>query len=251
MSADGQLVFRKVPGKYVLGYWYIRGLAAPIRMALTAAGVDFVDESSNYALDKLPDGSWSREKWTASYSYMEKEVHPFPNLPYLVLPTGEVFVETRAITAHIARTFGLGGTTELERFRNDEINDFMSDFRGECSPMFYGNLEGLKAAFFADVLPYYLLGLERRLEQFQTPFFGGGSATTADFNVCDFTFTMLQFSAENGGAARDRFFDKYPLLSAHYDKVRSLPALAPYFASPSATLSANNWMAQWPGFPPK
>lgn len=244
-----KLIFEKVPGKYVLGYWAIRGLAAPIRMALTAAGVDFVDQL--YALGNPEDPStYSRENWYKVAAHLEQTgEHPFPNLPYLVLPTGEIFVETRAIMNHVGRVFNLGGSTEVEKLRDEEINEFMKDFRSDASPMFYSNLAGLKGSFLAETAPYYMEGLEKRLAQFKTNFFGGDAATLADFNVADFIGTNIMFAADNGGAATaELFFEKYPLLRAHYARVLSMPALAKYFGSSAASLSANNWSAQWPGW---
>ena len=84
-------------GDIILGYWKIRGLAAPIRYMLHTLGVTFQDIT--YDTGDAPDfdkSSWLDVKETLGLEY--------PNLPYLI--DGEVkLTETIAIMQYIARRY--------------------------------------------------------------------------------------------------------------------------------------------------
>ena len=67
--------------KLKIGYWAIRGLAAPLRMAAAYGGLKY--ESVEYELQAKPGGGWDRSEW------MEKkpalvEKNALMNLPYIV-----------------------------------------------------------------------------------------------------------------------------------------------------------------------
>ena len=44
-----------------IGYWAIRGLAAPLRMAAAYGGLKY--ESVEYELQAKPGGGWDRSEW--------------------------------------------------------------------------------------------------------------------------------------------------------------------------------------------
>ena len=83
--------------KPILGYWKIRGLAAPIRYMFHYLGVDFEDKL--YECGDAPDfdkSAWLNEKETLGLE--------FPNLPYLI--DGETkLTETVAIMHYIASKY--------------------------------------------------------------------------------------------------------------------------------------------------
>jgi len=79
--------------KPVLGYWNIRGLAAPLRYLMYYCGVEFEDKQ--YACGPGPDfdkSSWLNEKFTLGLA--------LPNLPYLIDEEVKL-TETLAIAKYI------------------------------------------------------------------------------------------------------------------------------------------------------
>ena len=65
-----------------IGYWAIRGLGAPCRMAAAYGGIPY--ESVEYEVHKLADGSWSRSSWLTDAKPALVEQNAMMNLPYVV-----------------------------------------------------------------------------------------------------------------------------------------------------------------------
>merc|ERR1719203_368581 len=76
---DGN-VSSEVP-RFTIGYWSIRGLGAPLRMMLSAAGVDHIVNLHDLVEDDETGG------WTSMYFKNKPEIrkyNEFMNLPYLI-----------------------------------------------------------------------------------------------------------------------------------------------------------------------
>jgi glutathione S-transferase len=232
MSSDQKLVF---------GYWDIRGLAAPTRMALHYAQIPYEDKL--YVCTKKEDGGWT-SGWGEEYSKMEATVHPFPNLPYMKLLDGTVIVQSRAIERYVGRLAKLDGATELEKVRCDEVIEQIADFRKELSTFNYSDKESFEAnkkSMDEEVIPYFVKGFAEYLKRHNTPFIAGEHVTVADFDLYD----VLDITE----ALSPKSVSQYAELAAFLKRVRELPQLQAYFDSPLSKLPPNNRMAYWGATP--
>lgn len=99
--------------RFAVGYWSIRGLAAPLRMMLCAGRADFVC----YMYDSIEDDG--EAGWTSSY-FAEKKVNlmhytPFMNLPFVVDQKEKlVLTQTNACLQYLGEQLGMMGKNSLE-----------------------------------------------------------------------------------------------------------------------------------------
>jgi len=89
-----------------IGYWAIRGLGAPCRMAAHYAGADC--KFNNYGVTATDDG-WDKSSWF-DVKPQFKEQNGLINLPY-VIDNGFVVTQTNAVLMYLGRKFGLIGST--------------------------------------------------------------------------------------------------------------------------------------------
>ena len=66
----------------VVGYWGIRGLAAPLRMMVLFHG-GYKLQCENYDLLDKPEGGFDASAWFSKKPEL-KEKHPLINLPYII-----------------------------------------------------------------------------------------------------------------------------------------------------------------------
>lgn len=225
---------------YTLGYWKIRGLAAPIRMAFAYSGKELKQ-------DVYEDPA----VWEAKYAEMQK-THPFPNLPYLVTPSGATIVQSNAIVRHVGRALGLYGdiTNELELTRVDEILEQVNDLRVEGVSNYYA--DKISPDFITGTIPYYLEVLDKHLgtalegkSAVGGPFFFGSKPTVVDFMAYEFVRIPLPLVADK----RAEYEASFPRIFALIKAVEALPELEEYFGSEFHKLSANGPSASFGGQP--
>ena len=104
-----------------LGYWNIRGWAAPIRLLLHYSSTDF--EEVLYECGDAPDfydKCWAEKKFTMGM--------PFPNLPYLVEGDFKL-TQSLAILRYLGSKLGLAGSSPEESAVLDMVADQLNDWR--------------------------------------------------------------------------------------------------------------------------
>jgi len=236
-------------GKYELGYWDIKGLAAPIRMALYYANRNgefpFIDKT--YTLTANGQGGWNND-WAPTYKSMAESQHAFPNLPYLILPDGSLtLVQSSAILRYIGRVAKLEGDTETERSRCDEAIEQFADFRKEIVDASYGRLgnyeKALNDILLTGTFPFALKGLANQLARTGGVYIAGPNITVADFYVYD---VVVLIDKHSKGSLLP---SQYPTIAEYKARIEALPGLAQYFAAPCAKFAHNNKMAVWGGKP--
>lgn len=206
-----------VDGKPTLVYWDICGLAAPIRLALATAGVDFVD----VRVDCGPLGDAYKSMWFGFKPNLEL-VLGFPNLPYLL--DGDVALsQSNAILRYIGRKHGLTGESASLHIV-DMVLDQMSDFDHEITGRCYGDFPALRP-FCAEELPAMLSQWARLLGS--KSFLTGDELTVADLKLYETLRKLIIIEAEIGTATLHSF----PSLLAFVQRVEATPALKEYMAS--------------------
>jgi glutathione S-transferase len=196
---------------YEVIYFAVHGRAETIRLLLALAGQPFKNRP------------FEREAWPKLKTEM-----PLGQVPVLVERDehGERMIpQSQAILRHLARKFGLAGTTEDEMLAADIVAETALDAGSGLSALIYGPGRGDAAAFakhFGDVWPMHGKRLEKLLAQntANTGFYVGTSATYADI----WAFQVLHANV----ALHPACLDAFPTLRAFHDRIAALPQLKPY-----------------------
>ena len=226
-------------GSLTIGYWKIRGLAAPLRMMCHYKRQAFVNKA--YATDK--------EKWFAEDKpKLVKDKNALMNLPYIVDgPT--VVTQSNSCALYLGRRLGIDSPAYA--LHNHQVLDETMDLRNNTMKVVYpfsGTVktkEDFPAAFETHLKTLASPALTK-LEGFcKGPFMCGPAIQSGDFAL----FEMLDqhvVMCEQTSTPFD--FAKFPKLRALHKAIKEDPALASYFASGSYTKYAVNnpcpWMEQ-------
>jgi len=239
--------FRQGPA-FTIGYWDIRGLAAPARMMLVYAGCDFEDRT--FELKEKPGGGWDAAAWFEECRPALREQNPFINLPYLVdHSNGLLVAQSTAVYQYLGRNLGLMGSTEAEWAASEQTLAQAFDLRNELVRIVYP-FSGCTAEKFPTMLAKHLRAISSshydKFSKFlgDKPFFAGDSPTAGDFHVWEM-LDQHELMAAQATPPFESPLSNHPTLRAFYERFRSLPRLAPYFASEAAQLPCNNRMANF------
>jgi glutathione S-transferase len=238
--------------KLVLGYWAIRGLAEPSRLALHYANVSFDDKF--YEQGEAPEYSreqWLSEKqkvglgmlhsvvcnWIVSIVECHDNIHSdFPNLPYLF--DGDLKItQSKAILYYLGRKLNLMGKTLADEALVFMLCDEAHDFRMKLNGLFYGP-QGSSAEErkkFADTtVNDELKKFDDYFANHTSKFAAGEQVTVADFQLFDYIDTALAFDEEH------ILINKYANIKRFLQTIRELPELKDYIAKSHAQLPLNN-----------
>jgi len=117
------------------GYWKIRGLAQPFRMACALGGVDY-EEVSYEAFPKADGKSWDINQWSSVKYELGMDI---PNLPYLIESDGSSFSESQAVLTYACTKGGLTKEyTEVEKAQALAFCLEVQDIRNKAVGLFYG-----------------------------------------------------------------------------------------------------------------
>ena len=226
---------------FTLGYWHIRGLAAPCRMLLHYANITFRDET--FEVHKKQDQTWDRSAWFGSRKPELKKMQPLINLPYLIDHSNSlVLSQTNAILMYLARLSGLDGRNDIEAGQIDMVLAQTMDLRNIVTNMAYGS----QGDVFRENLTKHLQTVGEnsygKLAAFlgNSQYFVGDRVTVADFHAWEMIDQHELMAAKYGFASPMAAF---PAMAAFHQRMRDLPELASYFESSSSTLPVNNKMA--------
>jgi glutathione S-transferase len=120
--------------RFIVGYWSIRGLAAPLRMMLSAAQIDHWVVL--YDVQETQEG-WDRSSWFQEKEWL-REPYPLINLPFLVdCAHDRVVSQTNAILAYLGRELKMLGTTPVETCQCEELLCEIMDLRNKMVKFAY------------------------------------------------------------------------------------------------------------------
>ncbi|KAI1289721.1 Glutathione S-transferase Mu 1 [Halotydeus destructor] len=209
----------------LLGYWDIRGLCEPIRLVLHQAGVDFEDRRYAFAAKNV----WYEQD-------MPTLGLDFPNLPYYV--DGEVkLTQSVAVLRHVARKHGLAGKPQ-DLGRIEMAEQQAIDLRTSLATVVHNHEK------FDELKVTLLEGLPAQLDKF-TKFLGGGHFVAGDYvTYADFLwYESLDFYA----MLYPGVFDKNDVISSYLKRIKELPNIAKYMASPVYKRLPFSPRAKWGG----
>jgi len=198
-----------------LGYWSLRGLAAPIRYMLHYLEVEFEDKE--YGFGTPPN--MNRDEWDKAKDALNLE---FPNLPYFIDDYGMKLTESHAILNHLARKYRLWGSTEQDYIRKDMATGIMNDIGREFAMMCYGDFDNLKGPFI-DGLPAKVGKLSKLV--------GEGNYILGD-KIAAVDFVLLELLERLTALVPD-CLAKHANLVAYHARMLALPGVAKYRASPT------------------
>jgi len=187
--------------KPVLSYFDARGRAEIIRLLLAEAGVDYVDNRVN----------------GQAFSAMKGEL-PYGQLPVLEV-NGEILAQSQAIARYIARKYGLYGTTPEEGCRADMVVDGVADV---VKAQYAASDPAAQAKFWDESFTKWATNTEKLLKKndnaSKSGYFVGNEVSLADISVFTYLDSVLRTKSD--------VLDKFPVLKANYEKVKSRPKIA-------------------------
>jgi len=222
--------------KIVLTYWPIHGLGSACRLALIhAVGIDgFVDSH-------VVDGS----AWPGMVQRAAEGDQPMLNLPFVKFPGSPPICQSNAVLKAIGRRYGLNGKTVADEDLVDEVLGHLADYHAEYVKLTYvapkDKFSEWLEDFDKETLPYYIGGVDKLLGLRKVDWFGGSGPSVADFKVyaCLVALSVLH--------KRDIFAEvaAFPHLAAWIPKMKALPSVQAFDASPMGALHCNASSANW------
>ncbi|XP_046358199.2 probable glutathione S-transferase 6 [Haliotis rufescens] len=192
---------------YKLIYFDLRGKGELARLILTYQGQEY--EDSRFSMDQWPE---------------IKPKMPFGQVPVLEVD-GKMFSESVAINNFLARKFGLYGSTDFEMVEVDQVVGITQDMWKVIVDWVHENDETKKAALQKENeeknFPKYLDFFEKILKTNDTGFYVGNQLSYADLAV----FDALDIEVP------DSVVDRFPLVKANRERVRTNDKLKDYIAS--------------------
>ncbi|UJR36329.1 hypothetical protein I4U23_029057 [Adineta vaga] len=220
----------------VIGYWAIRGLVEPIRLALHYAKTPFTDKF--YEQGEGPE--YSREQWL---NEKQKLGLDFPNLPYML--EGDLkLTQSKAILYYLGRKLNLMGKTPAEEANVMMLCEEAHDFRGVMSRLCYspsGDSKDERKQFVGSTLSEELKKFEDYFGKHNTKFAVGDQPTVADFQLYEYIDAGLTMDEEH------TLVDKFPNVKRFMKTVRELPGVAEYIAKAHNEIPLNNKVAKFGG----
>jgi len=182
-----------------VGYWDIRGLAQPIRMALALGGVEFNDKtytckptvSINKETGKEEHG-WDPSDWFDVKKDLGKEID-FCNLPY-IQAEGTSFAESMACFTYAAEVAGFHANfTQAQKCKALAFLIKVQEIRDLAIGHFYG-FGGEPTFDGGDNTKVYSADITKRFEKFnailgsEKKYLMGDDICSADFHLCEMIY---------------------------------------------------------------
>lgn len=230
--------------RFAVGYWSIRGLAAPLRMMLCAAKVNF--DAFQYDLLEQGDDGWSSEYFTEKPTLRERYHQPLMNLPYIVdRKERAVVCQTNACFSYLAREIGMWGESSLDISKCEELLCEIYDIRNIMTGFAYGTPVAERETAGRDAVKKAkgsFKKIETILSSSSDPhYLVGGKATAPDFHL----FEMLdQYEDLCKDVSAGDLYERFPCLKAFKINFESLSENQLYLKSQMHTQTPiNNCMA--------
>lgn len=233
-----------------VGYWSIRGLAAPLRMM-----VMYANHPLNNVMYDLTEteGQYDGSAWFSKKPELKVQ-NPLINLPY-VIDGDRVISQTNACFSYLGRKLQLWGNNDDEVIQVEQLLCEVMDLRNSMIRFAYSSQDSapnlLQAVTGKDgSFQKFELWLQREVDNGKSgTFLVGDHATAPDFHLYEMLFQYTSL-AEFTGQPSGELLAAFPRLQHYLTSFAALPANQRYLASPfgSATpnrLPFNNKMAKF------
>ena len=234
--------------RFVVGYWSIHGLGAPLRMMLSASGVTCYWVAM-YDVLEMQDGGdrdegWNKNSWKKDKVWMTQECNPFMNLPFLIdVQEQQVLVQTNSLLSYLGRELNMMGSTKLEMAKCEELLGEIYDVHNNMVGFAYGDSSGTPEGCLGGAQAS-LKKLEAHLGRCSAATcLVGNKLTAPDFHLYEMLF---QYDALARHYKLGDFLESYPKLAAYKTCIERLPELQSYLnSSLHKELPFNNVMARF------
>eukprot|EP00051_Salpingoeca_urceolata_P018159 m.253606 g.253606 ORF g.253606 m.253606 type:complete len:584 (-) comp19136_c0_seq7:224-1975(-) len=216
-------VQRPVPRRRIkIGYWNVRGHAAPLRMLCVYAGLEF--ENVTYRIEGRT-GQWDFSAWVHEKQNLQQD-NSLVTLPYV--SDGKTLVaHTQPCLRYLGHKCGL-----LSADSDSEAQWLWlgQELQWDCTRAFYTPRQKFDTGlFFTKTVPARLEKLAAWLETKTTDFLCGRSPTIADFRLCELLDQLCSFAR---ALKRDDMLDAFPAVEAYLARFQSLPRIREYLSGP-------------------
>ena len=205
-------------------YWPIKGLAEYQRWVMAYCGAEYKEKNVT---------DW--DKWCQEKNSLGLD---FPNLPYLIDNEFKVS-ESQAISHYIAGKYmpELLGKDFTEQAKVRQINGVFHDIK-ESSDVIYEKEENYKEAFEKSLIQHKTLDKVAALSKFlaEKEFFHG-HVTLNDIEFGPLYYLIWAICRTHGV---ENPFEKYSNLKSLNERVRKLPGIKEYLATPAAKRPQNS-----------
>lgn len=240
--------------RFVLGYWSIRGLGAPLRMMLCAARAPHWVALYHVKGDKE---NWNKESWINDKGWMSKEFNPFTNLPFLIdTQTQNIICQTNAIFSYLGKEFNMLGLNKTEAAKCEEFLCELYDLRDIMVGFAYQTFLTVDAATDAaavciknGMLIFHKFEAYLKRGDCTQGYLVGNTLTAPDFHLYELYCQFYNLNKHY--YTLDKLFH-FPLLYAHIKTFESLKENQMYLNSPELyqNLPFNNPYAHFGGSAP-
>jgi len=221
--------------KLTIGYWKIRGLAAPIRMICEFAGAEY--ENKFYDISDDEKESWGSVK----PEFFNKNA--LINLPYVVDTDGFIVSQSLACMIYLGRKFNMMGGNEKEMSMTEQVLIEAHDLRNAAVGTFYGQEIKNVKSFLKEVVPKSYSKFEKWLKAQKTGSYTVCKIpTVGDFHLWEMIDQCEMIAVDLGEPSP---LVGNPNLRKLYDSMRMEPKLQRYFSGPLYHLQVNNHHAIW------
>ena len=203
-----------MPGYKLTYFDFDGGRGEPIRIALHAAGADFVDERLTFS----------------EFGEMRKSTR-FNVLPELEID-GAAVSQSNALCRYVGKLAGLYPDDDLQALYCDEVMDALEDMNHYIVPTFSLKGDELKEArekLVAGWLTIYLKGIGELLARGGGEYFADNRLTVADLKA--FVQTRWLSSGSLDHIPTDLVQRVAPALIEHLSRIEGDPVVTAYYAS--------------------
>jgi len=213
-----------------LGYWKIRGLAAPPRMMMYYAGQPFVNKAF---------GDDAKTAWFGGDKKALAVKNGLINLPY-VIDGEEVVTQSNSVLVYLGQRLGIDKAQYA--VLNHQVLDQVMDLRNDTMKIAYPFSGTTKEMFPAALETHMQAAHFKKLEAFcKGPYMCGAVPQSADFHVWEMVDQHIAMCTETKGAEYAKTcFSAFPKLLKLHAVMKAEPKLAAYFASDMYTTYAVN-----------
>lgn len=239
---------RSKPEELEVGYWTIRGLGAPCRAMVMAAGVRL--RATCHDCKPTLDGGYDRSAYFLNRVKL-REKNPLANLPYVIDEHGTLITQTNACFMYLGRRLDmLGDGSDGDLSKCEQLLGEAMDLRNSMTRNAYSQgdqIDACRQVLENQKTEGSLRKLENWLQAKATGsklYFVGSKLSAPDFHIWEqldqYTHMALHHRLDPPLAA-------LPHLKAFYDNFRTLPQNQAYLSSTLHQLPFNQKMAKFGG----